>query len=236
MLLLLLLLVVDAKLRFLGCIGLEDQLQVKDANIMFCHALCLFTHFVFSRTLSFHAPLSLFVTQSLLSSRFCLRFAHEYHISFLICLSLFALRQLVPESIADFAPESHFFFHFVSHFSLQQLVPESIADFLRAGVRVWMITGDKLETAKNIGLACNLIDPDMAPRIRPGMSVDETIESVRNSRLLEVTGQWRAQLDDDRALGEFMFYRRHAFISSQFIHSLSAPITLHSLIIEEKTY
>jgi P-type E1-E2 ATPase len=44
---------------------------------------------------------------------------------------------------------------------LQDLVPECIDDFLKAGVKVWMLTGDKRETAKNIGLACNLIDPGM---------------------------------------------------------------------------
>jgi hypothetical protein len=44
---------------------------------------------------------------------------------------------------------------------LQALVPETIRDCLSAGIKVWMITGDKLEAAKNIGLACNLIDPDM---------------------------------------------------------------------------
>lgn len=48
---------------------------------------------------------------------------------------------------------------------LQPLVPESIRDFIKAGIKVWMITGDKLETAKNIGLACNLIDADMQPKV-----------------------------------------------------------------------
>lgn len=42
---------------------------------------------------------------------------------------------------------------------LQDLVPECIEDFLLAKVKVWMLTGDKLPTAKNIGMACNLIDP-----------------------------------------------------------------------------
>lgn len=36
---------------------------------------------------------------------------------------------------------------------LQLLVPECIGDCIRGGIKVWMITGDKLETAKNIGLA-----------------------------------------------------------------------------------
>jgi magnesium-transporting ATPase (P-type) len=44
---------------------------------------------------------------------------------------------------------------------LQSLVPETIRDLSRAAVRVWMITGDKLDVAKNIALACELIDADM---------------------------------------------------------------------------
>lgn len=79
---------------------------------------------------------------------------------------------------------------------LQLLVPESIADYLRAGIRVWMITGDKLETAKNIGIACNLIDPDMSPAFKAGQSVEEAVEAAASSRLLEITGQW-AKLSRD---------------------------------------
>lgn len=40
---------------------------------------------------------------------------------------------------------------------LQEMVPEAIHDFQRANIKVWMLTGDKFETAKNIGLSCKLI-------------------------------------------------------------------------------
>ncbi len=43
---------------------------------------------------------------------------------------------------------------------LQDEVPEVIADLARAGIILWMLTGDKLETAINIGRSCNLILPD----------------------------------------------------------------------------
>ena len=36
-------------------------------------------------------------------------------------------------------------------------MPEVIADLARAGIIVWMLTGDKEETAINIGRSCNLI-------------------------------------------------------------------------------
>lgn len=43
---------------------------------------------------------------------------------------------------------------------LQDGVPEAIADFIQANVKVWMLTGDKLETAENIAYSCRLIQPD----------------------------------------------------------------------------
>lgn len=41
------------------------------------------------------------------------------------------------------------------------LVPETIADLRTAGVKVWVLTGDKVETAVNIGFACRLLGPEM---------------------------------------------------------------------------
>lgn len=39
---------------------------------------------------------------------------------------------------------------------LQDEVPESIATLIEAGIKVWMITGDKQETAINIAISCRL--------------------------------------------------------------------------------
>lgn len=44
---------------------------------------------------------------------------------------------------------------------LQDDVPETLADFLKANINVWMLTGDKLETAENIGRSCNLLQEEM---------------------------------------------------------------------------
>jgi phospholipid-transporting ATPase len=43
---------------------------------------------------------------------------------------------------------------------LQDEVPEVIAELASAGIVLWMLTGDKEETAINIGRSCNLITPD----------------------------------------------------------------------------
>ena len=48
---------------------------------------------------------------------------------------------------------------------LQDSVPEVIADLQKGGISVWMLTGDKLETAQNIGKSCRLITPEMTQYI-----------------------------------------------------------------------
>jgi len=40
---------------------------------------------------------------------------------------------------------------------LQDNVPETIRDLQEAGIKIWMLTGDKFETAENIGLSCQLL-------------------------------------------------------------------------------
>ena len=40
---------------------------------------------------------------------------------------------------------------------LQDNVPETIKELRAAGIKIWVLTGDKLDTAKSIGYSCNLI-------------------------------------------------------------------------------
>lgn len=44
---------------------------------------------------------------------------------------------------------------------LQDGVPDSIAILGEAGIKLWVLTGDKVETAINIGFSCNLLGNDM---------------------------------------------------------------------------
>jgi P-type E1-E2 ATPase len=44
---------------------------------------------------------------------------------------------------------------------LQDGVPSTIEELARAGVKIWVLTGDKQETAINIGFACALLDNNM---------------------------------------------------------------------------
>ena len=43
---------------------------------------------------------------------------------------------------------------------LQDNVGETIKDLANAGIKIWVLTGDKKETAKTIGFSCNLLDSD----------------------------------------------------------------------------
>ncbi|SGZ57242.1 CIC11C00000002623 [Sungouiella intermedia] len=44
---------------------------------------------------------------------------------------------------------------------LQQGVPDSISILSEAGIKLWVLTGDRIETAINIGFSCNLLGNDM---------------------------------------------------------------------------
>ena len=44
---------------------------------------------------------------------------------------------------------------------LQENVAESIKSIKKAGISLWVLTGDKIETAINIGYSCALLHNDM---------------------------------------------------------------------------
>lgn len=44
---------------------------------------------------------------------------------------------------------------------LQEDVAQTIYDIRQAGIRVWVLTGDKVETAMNIGHSCKLLEDKM---------------------------------------------------------------------------
>ena len=66
---------------------------------------------------------------------------------------------------------------------LQQGVPETIATLAAAGVRTWVLTGDKQETAINIGYACELLTPTMYTivlnEVDPDLLMDALTEELQ---------------------------------------------------------
>jgi phospholipid-transporting ATPase len=69
---------------------------------------------------------------------------------------------------------------------LQDEVPETIETLSKAGIKIWMLTGDKLETAVNIGRSCNLLSDDMFEYERLIiLDIDESLDdSVAQSNIL----------------------------------------------------
>ncbi|KAM7393301.1 hypothetical protein PAMA_008107 [Pampus argenteus] len=61
---------------------------------------------------------------------------------------------------------------------LQEGVPETIAKLAKADIKIWVLTGDKKETAENIGYSCALLTDDM--QIHYGEDVNEKL-SIRQA-------------------------------------------------------
>ncbi|XP_066951686.1 probable phospholipid-transporting ATPase IA isoform X4 [Macrobrachium rosenbergii] len=75
---------------------------------------------------------------------------------------------------------------------LQDDVPETIAALLKAGIHVWVLTGDKQETAINIGHSCHLLTQGMPLIILNTESLDETREAI-NRHVVEFGEQLKRE-------------------------------------------
>ncbi|XP_066567022.1 phospholipid-transporting ATPase IC [Amia ocellicauda] len=63
---------------------------------------------------------------------------------------------------------------------LQDGVPETIAKLAQADIKIWVLTGDKKETAENIGYACRLLTDEM--QIHYGEDVNEKLQAKQQNR------------------------------------------------------
>ncbi|KAI1285877.1 Phospholipid-transporting ATPase IF [Halotydeus destructor] len=71
---------------------------------------------------------------------------------------------------------------------LQDQVPETIADLKRAGIKVWVLTGDKLETAISVAYSCNLLDSSMTQMILARQADSEACGSCVDRYYSVLTG------------------------------------------------
>jgi len=71
---------------------------------------------------------------------------------------------------------------------LQDKVPETIRDLRLGGIKIWMLTGDKMNTAYNIGLSCNLISKNMKTFSIEGIEPkkNDKMEVINDSERQEV--------------------------------------------------
>lgn len=82
---------------------------------------------------------------------------------------------------------------------LQDGVPETLRQLEQAGVKIWVLTGDKQETAINIGLSCGAIDEGMDVVIINEDNLEDTAAQIDRA-----LGRWSAMLSDpsiERKLG-----------------------------------
>ncbi|RKO89133.1 hypothetical protein BDK51DRAFT_23151 [Blyttiomyces helicus] len=86
---------------------------------------------------------------------------------------------------------------------LQDQVPETIDYLLKCGIKIWLLTGDKMETAINIGNSSQLISPDMHVIILSTRSEEQCanlIESVIHEMNSRQDGRRNALVVDGQTL------------------------------------
>ncbi|GAM29207.1 hypothetical protein SAMD00019534_123830 [Acytostelium subglobosum LB1] len=64
---------------------------------------------------------------------------------------------------------------------LQVGVPQAIANLAKANIKIWVLTGDKQETAINIGFSCQLLTSDMKIIILNGKTQGDVNEQIRSA-------------------------------------------------------
>ncbi|ORY15180.1 hypothetical protein BCR34DRAFT_598653 [Clohesyomyces aquaticus] len=79
---------------------------------------------------------------------------------------------------------------------LQEGVPDTIATLQSAGIKVWVLTGDRQETAINIGMSCKLISEDMSLLIVNEESKEATRDNItKKLNVIQTQGQGGAEMD-----------------------------------------
>ncbi|KAG9354384.1 hypothetical protein JZ751_001091 [Albula glossodonta] len=67
---------------------------------------------------------------------------------------------------------------------LQDGVPQTIEQLSKANINIWVLTGDKQETAENIGYSCNMLREEMNDIFIVGANSSEEVrEELRSARL-----------------------------------------------------
>ncbi|CAF3568862.1 unnamed protein product [Rotaria sp. Silwood1] len=82
---------------------------------------------------------------------------------------------------------------------LQDGVPQCIERLTCAGIKIWVLTGDKLETAHNIGLSCRLLTNDMELYIIQEENEDDVekkLREVRNDMINKIEQLFDVYIED----------------------------------------
>ncbi|XP_054875983.1 phospholipid-transporting ATPase VA isoform X2 [Poeciliopsis prolifica] len=120
---------------------------------------------------------------------------------------------------------------------LQDGVPETIATLRQAGLQIWVLTGDKQETAVNIAYACKLLDPDEELMTLNADSQEECAvlleESLRyiQSKFLCNSGDPSTKTFPNN-IADFEIYSSSSFFSSHTAHFIVHRL---GLVIDGRT-
>ncbi|NWI67099.1 AT8B2 ATPase, partial [Todus mexicanus] len=106
---------------------------------------------------------------------------------------------------------------------LQQGVPETIAILTLANIKIWVLTGDKQETAVNIGYSCKMLTDDMTEVfVVTGHTVLEVREQLRKAR--------EKMMDASRSVGNGFSYQEK-LSSAKLTSVLEAIAGEYALVI-----
>jgi magnesium-transporting ATPase (P-type) len=64
---------------------------------------------------------------------------------------------------------------------LQDGVPDTIASLRKSGFKIWVLTGDKRETAINIGFSCQLLSADITAIIVEGVTFEMVEKEIEKA-------------------------------------------------------
>ncbi len=59
----------------------------------------------------------------------------------------------------------------------------------KAGIRVWVLTGDKIETAINIGFSCQLLNDKMELYVLDGLTKADCLSQIADSRKMQINSE-----------------------------------------------
>ena len=81
---------------------------------------------------------------------------------------------------------------------LQFGVPEAIKHIKNAGIKLWILTGDKIETAINIGFSCNVLEQGQSQVIIDGQNSNDIYTQLRDAE--KVAGMFALIISGDSLL------------------------------------
>ncbi|XP_048825243.1 probable phospholipid-transporting ATPase IM isoform X2 [Brienomyrus brachyistius] len=112
---------------------------------------------------------------------------------------------------------------------LQEGVAETIACLTLASIKIWVLTGDKLETAMNIGYSCNMLRDDMSDVfVITGHTALEVQQQLRSAKE-KILGPTREIANGEKDLEKMDLYRNDSVFEETITSEYALIINGHSL-------